>query len=332
MALKGSLRGLLGTVAGAAVGGWFFHRMPVSALLSSWRQMHPAWLLCSLASCAAMLTVRSAKWRRLLVDSGHDRGTAQAVRSLLGSYTLGTLTPGRLGDLARCAFVSEPTRKIVLQLTLIDRLFDMIAVLTFAAASCVFLVSKLAGFAALSIWLGACIWVSRKGLLRLDNLAWCPQRFHQSLRNFAGTLRSVRHGRYAAWALAASLCDLLTLMFLLRAFHQPTLLAAFVAYPWLTLASGSPVSLGGLGPREGVSALIFTSFSISATAALNVSLLFFGFTLLIPSLAGGVWLLGGSVVAGLALIKQKTSLLLRAWESLLPTTGKILPGISRELD
>lgn len=330
--MKGSFRGLLQTVLVAAVGGWFLHRMPLSGIWTSWRHLDPRWLLCGLASCAAMLAVRSAKWCLLLTDSGQDRGTAQAVRSLFGSYTLGTLTPGRLGDLARCAFVSDPTRGNVLQLTLVDRLFDLVAVLTFTAASCAFLFSKLAGLAAVCLWVGACVWVSRTGLGMLDKLPWCPQRFRRSLLDFAGTLRTVRHARYAAWAMAASLCDLATLSFLLRAFHQHNLLAAFVAYPWLTLASGSPVSLGGLGPREGVSAWIFSSFSISTAAALNISLLFFALTLLVPSVAGGVWLAGESAAAGLAILKQKTGLLAQACQSLLPTPEKIMSGASRELD
>ena len=330
--MKGSLRGLLGTVAAAGMGGWLLRHVPIAAILSSWRQMNLAWLLCGVASGAAMLTVRSAKWHRLLADSGHDQGTVRAIRSLLGSYTLGTITPGRLGDLARCAFVAEPKRKYWLQLTLVDRAFDLVAVSTFAVASCVFLVSKLTGFAALAIWLGVCIWVSRQGLPRLKGLAWCPHRFRPSLLELAGTLRGVRHGRYAAWAMAASLCDLVTLMFLLRAFHQSNLLAAFVAYPWLALASGSPISLGGLGPREGVSAWIFASFSISAAAALNVSLLFFALTLLVPSVAGGVWLAAEGAAAGLGILKQKTGLLVQTCQPVLPTPGKIITRAGRELD
>jgi uncharacterized membrane protein YbhN (UPF0104 family) len=310
---KGSWRGFSGTVAAAAVGGWLFRRMSFVAIASSWRHLEPVWLLLSFVSCAAMLAVRSAKWRWLLADTGHDRGAAQAVRSLFGSYTLGTLTPGRLGDLARCAFVPEYSRKKVLEITLIDRAFDLFAVLTFAAASCVFLFSKLTGAITLCLWLSACIWVSRAGLPLLSKPSWLPRRLREHWLDFASALLAIRHGHYAAWALAASLCDLATLSFLLRAFHQHSLLAAFVAFPWLTLASGSPVSLGGLGPREGISAWIFSSFSIPAATALNISLLFFGLTLLLPSVAGGVWLAAGSAASWLTTARLKVKTLRRGW-------------------
>ncbi|MGH9455997.1 MAG: lysylphosphatidylglycerol synthase transmembrane domain-containing protein [Terriglobia bacterium] len=330
--MTGSLRRSIETVAAVAVGGWVVHRMPVAAVLSSWRHLDAGWLLCALGASLTMLTVRSAKWSQLLTDSGQPRNTTGAVRSLLGSYALGTITPGRLGDLARCAFVSGSRRADVLQLTVLDRMFDMAAVVTFGAASIFLFFSKVGGLLALCLWAAFCVWVSRRGLGSFEKLGWLPQRVRRSLHGFGEKLRGVQGERYLGWALAASALDLLTLFFLLRAFHAGHLVAAIVAYPLLTMATGLPVSFGGLGPREGLSAWIFASFSVSTGAALNISLLFFAFTLLVPSLVGGVWIVGGGAASWISAARQKVNALRPRWESLLPAPDKVIPTVQRELD
>lgn len=330
--LKGSLRRSIETVAAIAVGGWLLHRLPFAAISSSWRHLNIAWLVCGLGASVAMLAVRSAKWSQLLTDSGQPRNTTGAVRSLFGSYALGSITPGRVGDLARCAFLPSAMRADVLQLTVLDRAFDMAAVAAFGAASIFLFFSKAAGVLALCLWAVACFWVSRRGLGWLEKRGWLPQRLQRQVREFSGKLRTIRHGRYLGWALAASALELLTLFFLLRAFHTSFLVAAIVAYPLLTLASGLPVSFGGLGPREGVSAWILASFAVSTVVALNISLLFFALTLLLPSVAGGAWIVGGGVAPCFSAVRQKISALRSGWESLLPMADKAIPMIQRELD
>jgi uncharacterized membrane protein YbhN (UPF0104 family) len=316
--LKTGVRRTIGTIAAAAVGAWLLRRLPIDTLVASWRHVDATWLLCSAAASLAMVVVRSIKWSRLLVDSGQPRNVRGAVRSLLGSYALGTITPGRLGDLARCAFLPDAGRADVLQLTILDRTFDVTSVAAFGAVSIFLFLSKGGGILTLGAWAGICFWVSRNGLGSTVKLRWLPQRVRRFLGEFVHKLRGVRLERYLGWALVASSLELLTLCLLQRAFHTGHMAAAVVAYPLLTLATGLPISFGGLGPREGLSALIFATFSISAAAAVDISVLFFALTLLLPSVVGAAWILASGAASWAAAARRKISLIRRPESSFQP--------------
>lgn len=66
----------------------------------------------------------------------------QSLRTLFGGFALGLVTPGRLGELARCVFVCEENRTQVALLTLLDRILDFWALLTLMEASPFFLVPR----------------------------------------------------------------------------------------------------------------------------------------------------------------------------------------------
>ncbi len=77
----------------------------------------------------------------------------------------------------------------------------------------------------------------------------------------------------------------------------------FVALGWVrsvvVLLSIPPISIGGLGVREGVLVLLLRSYGVAAHDALALSILFFATNILVPSLTGGLiegvrWLRGGA--------------------------------------
>ena len=163
-----------------------------------------------------------------------------------------------------------------------DKIFDVSAVLSFATVSLFFLVPHLvAGFAA-AAWLGLILLCIRapKMLPGQGALPAWLKRLHCLIQ--AGG--RVRGGRLGALTLCACALDLCTLFFLLQAFHGASFrVAPLAVYPWLVIAGALPVSFGGLGPREGLSALLLPLFSISSHVAVSISLVFFAFTTALPA-------------------------------------------------
>ncbi|MGH9357117.1 MAG: lysylphosphatidylglycerol synthase transmembrane domain-containing protein [Terriglobia bacterium] len=282
----------------AKIQRWLYHAAALALLagvwytlcrrgpLSAWH-LTPVWLLGALLTTSAMLAVRVEKWRLLLAEGRIPCSRFEPARSLLGAYALASITPGRLGDLSRCMFTSPGGRTRVLAYTVTDKLFDVFSALSFAALSLFFLVPYAVAALGVVAWLGLIVLLVRGPKL----LAWqqvLPRRLKR-LRELAQAAGQVRCGRFAALAVCAGALDLCTLFFLLSAFHATSFTVALAVYPWLIIAGGLPVSLGGLGPREGLCALLFPLFSVSSRVAVGVSLVFFAFTAVLPAALGALW-------------------------------------------
>lgn len=268
---------------------WLLWSLFHKELWAVWREIKGSWILFALLTTLVTLAVRALKWHLLLREDDFPCACRESVQSLLGGYALASVTPGRVGDLSRCMFIAEGHRGRALLFTFVDKTLDLWAVLGYAALSLFLFAPRVYALAAVAAWLGLVPFfaLSRSWARKLPTGTSRFERF----RSFWKTFTGISAGRFGSWALCASALDLLTLFFLLRAFHPATFKVALATYPWLVIAGALPLSLGGVGPREGLSALLLPFFSISRAVAINVSLLFFGFTALLPALFGAFLLL-----------------------------------------
>jgi uncharacterized membrane protein YbhN (UPF0104 family) len=96
---------------------------------------------------------------------------------------------------------------------------------------------------------------------------------------------------FAGWSLLSTFFDIGTFYFLLRAFLSTPFIAAPATYPWIVMASGIPLSMGGLGLREGAAVALLSHFAVTAAVATDAALFLFAFLSLLPALGGGMLLL-----------------------------------------
>lgn len=265
--------------------GWSFSN---KHLVSVWHGVVPGWLIVALGAASITIWIRAAKWHLLLSEDRIPASQGESARSLLGAYALGSITPGRLGDYARCIFVGEGRRSRTLLLTFVDKALDSWAVVSVGIVSLFLLLPHTSAILVSALWFG----LIPAGFLASKTFrggrppgSWV----FKLIRTFQG-LRKIHLRRFAGWAVAASCLDVVTLLCLLEAFHKAGWAVALAAYPCLVIAGAVPVSFGGIGPREGVSALLLPVFSISSALAVNISLAFFAFTILLPAIVGAVWL------------------------------------------
>jgi uncharacterized membrane protein YbhN (UPF0104 family) len=288
-------------------------RVPLGALSSAFAGLSDRWLWAALASVLAMLAVRWYRWYRLLAAGGVDVGSGDSARSLLAGFALSIVTPGRLGELGRCLFVSKSYRAPVFLLNILDRALDMWALLTCAVASLMALAPRPYGVFSLGVWLALLPAVLGLPNLvtRLSSLPWWEEDFRQKLRLAGQAVHAVPTTVFAAWALVSTLLDSLTFFFLLGAFHHVSLRAALLTFPWIATAAGLPLSVSGLGPREAVAALLLAPYAIPSAVACDVGLLLFAFSALLPALIGGAWLAAAPTGAG-----RRCSDNLEAWSAM----------------
>lgn len=268
-------------------------RVPMFALWLALEAVRRAWMGLALAAVLAMLAVRCLRWHRLLRAGNVSVARADSARSLLGGFALSVVMPGRLGELGRCLFLPKAARAPVLLLNILDRGLDIWALVTCAVASLFLVVPRPAAMFAVGVWLALLPLVLGLPALvsGLGDLPWWGSSFRVELRAAKQTLGNVPAARFAGWALVSTSLDLVTFYCLLRAFQGVEFKAALATFPWIVIAGGLPVSVSGLGPREGMAALLLADFAVPSAVALDVALLLFAFSALLPALLGGLWLL-----------------------------------------
>ena len=266
-------------------------RVPVEALWTTLAQIELSWLLPVLGSVLMMLVVRWVRWHALLGAGGVKSSQTASAGSLLGGFALGAVMPGRLGELGRFLFVPASDRARVILLNIIDRALDIWALGTFAVASLFLVVSRPAALVAVCVWMTVLPFMLGlpRIVARLGGLPWWSEGLRINLRVAGETLPNLGVWRYALLALLSTGLDLLAFFFLLRAFQDVRLGVAVATFPWIVMAGGLPVSVGGLGTREGAAALLLSRFAIPASVALDTSLLLCAFGSLLPAFIGLGW-------------------------------------------
>jgi uncharacterized membrane protein YbhN (UPF0104 family) len=281
--------------AGSSIGvlAIILWRVPVGALWFALQDLDGQWLWPALAAALAALAIRTIKWKQLLQTGESPTSTWAAMRSLFGGFALGVVTPGRLGEFGRYLFIPEAERSEVVSLNVLDRFLDSWSVVTFAVLSLFFAGPRPAGLIAVMAWLAFIPVV--QGLPRLvscfrDSPKW-NRILGAQLRNASPALDKIAVAPFAGWSLLSTSFDVTTFYFLLRAFHPVGFIVAPATYPWIVMASGIPLSIGGLGLREGTAAVLLAHYSIPPAVATDVSLFLFAFLSLLPGTCGGILLL-----------------------------------------
>lgn len=273
-------------------------RIPLADLRVSFRNLDRGSLYLAFFCILALIVLRAYKWHCMMSAAGNFR-FQQSMRTLLGGCALGLITPGRIGELGRCIFVRKRERTQVGILTLLDRALDFWALVTLAGASLFLLVPEPAAIFGLALWVALIpVVLGFPGLLaHLSKMVKRLRHFHGPLAKVASGLPPIQMLRYALMALTAMWLELSSFFFLLRALCPTGFATAVATYPYIALAGDLPLSFGGVGVREGVSALLLSSYAVPPGAAVGAALLWFVFGIFFPAALGIVWLVGEKLKA-----------------------------------
>ena len=267
-------------------------RVPFAGLRVAFHNLEVTSLLLAAFSFLVLLLLRSYKWHGLMAaaDGGHLR---KSLRALFGGFALGLVTPGRLGELGRCVFVREEERAQVALLTVYDRLLDFWALLTAVGASLFFLAPLPAAIFGVAVWLAFLPVVMGFPALvsYLSTLARRSHRFRGHFVDAAVKMPTIPTPRFAVLALSTMGVELASFFFLLRAFSATGFTTAVATYPYIVLAGDLPFSFSGVGVREGAAALLLSPYAVPSSAAIDTTLVWFVFAMLLPAILGALWLI-----------------------------------------
>lgn len=255
----------------------------------------------------AMTGVRAWRWNMLLRLQKLELPPWRAVLWYSSGIFLGSFTPGRLGDLAKALYLRQE-REIswekAMAGALTDRLLDL-GVMIALAFWALFHLHLLDGWLSWAVWgvagLGLGGWVfALKGRMILGQVLLSrlrQQRFYQFIQGMRLEMRGLA-GWAGGWMLGLTILAYalyFSQTFLLAQAQGLALSAADVSATIVLvgLASFLPISIAGLGTREGLLIFILGRKGIaeSTEAGVVYSLLFFSACFVFPAAVGALcWL------------------------------------------
>jgi uncharacterized protein (TIRG00374 family) len=263
----------------------------------------------------ARVGVAAFRWRLVLADSDVALSCWRAYTGYLVGAFYNVVLPGVTGGdtirIGRCARQTKCALGTATASVLVERISGLFALWSIAFSVYLFFpettssllatgeISLVKVVAAVGIVLMVAMVLARRLWLR-----WLPNenaggvwRFVRSVIEALGILRGRTLGATFALSTLFQAADILVTFLLSRAIGLTVPLTAFFAtVPLVYLAVVLPISLGGLGIREGVLTFLLTRFDVAPSDAVALSFLVYLNHVVIGSLGGVVQLV--EAVAG----------------------------------
>jgi uncharacterized membrane protein YbhN (UPF0104 family) len=292
--LHPSLRGLvsLTLLTGLA---WRTEWGPITRAFADLR---PELWLAAVGLYLAAQLASALRWQWLARPLGfrHSLGQLTAF-SFIGMYFNLVLPTSVGGDVVRAWYLDGGSHRRLLAFlsVFVDRLSGLLVLLALACAAVV--VCPIA----LPAWVAASVWGTAGGALfglgALPALARWTGRFDRARRLVDGVRLYLRHGRLLLATTGLSLlvqaANVVLVWLVGQAIDAPVPASYYwVLVPMVTLLTLLPVSLNGMGVREGGMVLFLTPLGVPAGTALSLAVLWFSVFAAASLCGGGVYLCG----------------------------------------
>ncbi|MBM3326085.1 MAG: flippase-like domain-containing protein [Calditrichaeota bacterium] len=292
-------------VIGLALLGLISWMVDPQNILSALADVRVAFVAWAAALMPVNIALQEYKWRYLVRLVKPEVKAGQTLGSLLGGMTFGIVTPGRLGEYGRTLLIPDTPALKLVGLTVIDKFYNLglTAALGLAALFTLPWAREFLGggyaykgtliaIAALDLTLlyfaldprpvRSLIYAVQLLLPKGDKVAQIAGGIDRFTSRQAVVVLLVTMLHYAVF--------LLQYFILLNGFTALNFIfSARGAAATLFLKSSLPIAIGDLGVDQIVAVQFFSQFNVPAEAAFNASLLLFALNVLIPALAGVIF-------------------------------------------
>jgi len=269
-------------------------KVGIAGVVSSLQRLAGWYLVLVLLLSVAFLMGRALKWLAVARIDVPSLSYAEALRSLIGGMALGVVTPGRLGEVSRVAFLPAGSRLSLSALFLLDRFMDLYTVCLFGTVAAFVLGETLVsalGVVAVLGGLGTLLW-ARYAMPTAFRIFPRLTKYER-LQRVAAMLSRIRMSTVAVILLlsvVATLPGYAQFYVLVSVQHHVSVTGTVFAFSLMILSNLLPVSISGIGVREAVAALALGRLGVPAAAAVNASILSFVINTALPGLVGSFML------------------------------------------
>ena len=288
------------------LGNWLFRLVATAVLLavivwrsepqriaSSFGKLGLGEVLVALVLTIPFLFLKVLRWQLILRNAGSEVDFSTAAVSLVAGMGLALITPARLGEIARIAYLPDPRKLRLSALVLLDEFFDVLVLLLMAVAGAWKLLGPVPGglFAVVSI--AGLIFTYRPDLFNRP-LKMVERRFPLGGRTaeVISSLESLGPAATSTYILITGAAFVIVILQFGIILHGPEphlgLDAAALTFPIVILTNVVPITIAGLGIREGTSVLLLSYYHVPAAVAGVAAFMMFFVNTAVPGFVGAL--------------------------------------------
>lgn len=228
------------------------------------------------------------KWHLLLKDlSIISNSLLKSMDSYFIGMSIGLITPGRIGEVARIVSIDKEKKVEGISLVILDKIFDLLSVLILALWGFYFFFGiYMLIFIGILITFSLIIIFNTFILKNFSNF-FPLKNFRQIIEGIFNIKKRTLILNFFLSLLSYSLV-LIEVYFITNAFEKFSLIPIIISYPIVMLVNLLPITIGGLGVREGTAIFLLGKFSLSSTTAFNTAFLLFLINIALPAVIGVV--------------------------------------------
>jgi uncharacterized membrane protein YbhN (UPF0104 family) len=252
----------------------------------------PHYLFLALLLTLPFLALKACRWYLMLQAARIEATPGEAALSLIGGMGLALVTPARLGELVRVAYLRDPQKWKAGGLVLIDKWFDVVVLAGLSIAGAWDLLGPVAGAAFTFLTLAGLLLVYKPTSLLAALQRLSPRLpLRSKLDSAWSSLESLTAGStsvFLALTVAAFLVVLLQFGIILLSWRNWSPDVVFLTFPLVVLTNVIPLTVSGLGLREGAAAVLLSRYGVPPPDAALAAFLMFVINTALPGIVGAL--------------------------------------------
>jgi glycosyltransferase 2 family protein len=258
-----------------------------------WRALgsaRPEYLLLALCLTPLFIYFKVLRWHFMLRAASIDATFKESAVSLVGGMGLALVTPARLGELIRVAYLRDEQKMKIGGLVLIDKGFDVLVLVILSIPGAWRLLGPPAGVLMSVVALTGLtlVFLPRFTARFLAKLS-VNMPFRGRLQSGLGSLdclTPLNTGLFLTLTLLAFAVILLQFGVILLSWRSWSLDVVLLSFPLVILTNIVPLTVGGLGIREGVAAALLSHFGVPAAYGALTAFISFTINTALPGFIG----------------------------------------------
>ncbi len=273
-------------------------------LLASLQSARAEYVALALLLTAPFLYLKALRWHLLLRAGDIQASFLESTVSLIGGMGLGLVTPARLGELVRAAYLRDPRKLRIGGLVLIDKGLDVLVLAALSIPGAWRLLGPLAGMAFVVVTFSGLFLVYSPGRV----LVWLGAvsfRFppRAKLERVWSSLESLSTRATTTYLVLTALSFVVVLVqfgLILLSWRNWSFSVVALTFPLVILTNVLPLTIGGLGIREAAAVVLLGHYGVPSAHAALAAFLMFAINTALPGIVGAVLLPPAAAARGAA--------------------------------
>jgi glycosyltransferase 2 family protein len=278
------------TLATALLLGILFFTLDAGKLADAIFRIDPLWMAAGAALGFLFVALRMLKWVLLAGSNGLRAPWPAMLRCMLFALALGIVTPGRVGEAIAVMPFAPETRSKAIMTYIYDRVGELCTIILFCSPAAFLFIPVWGGAVAIALAMGASavMFIMNSRNIHTRIAGWLPGFVPSRVLEI---LKAPVRIPPVYWPLSAVtyIVTYASIAAFIAGAEPIKSFGALSVLPVVTLSNVVTITLGGLGIREGLAALVSPTAGLTPEVAAGAFFLSFFWTRLLPGVAGAIW-------------------------------------------